>query len=253
MMLKIKSTQETYLEETNVMIKKYSSELNGCIISKTHIEQILSHMGSIFEKGNITFVFTNSTEVSCSSLEEFKSINFENKIIKSLRIVYYEFNVKKNIPSQDFTLDYDVFSEVYTISISSEDNDEYSKMKTFVDEWILSVQSQWRKRLAIIEKYSFVASIFFGLILGIVSGTGLCKLFNWKITEVAAINTYSIFITVSFFFIELLFYVFKRCFPRTEIDLGINRHKRTRVLAWILLMQVIWPFVLFIIGLVYKK
>lgn len=237
------------------MTKEYSFSLIGCKIDLSHLVSLLEKIGMSLEKDELSISFSDSTSIKELDINELSTMDFANKEIKSIKANYRKliFDDKINIESKTyFTFEQDIFDECYKITISSSDFDVFSKLKLIIDEWINNVRISYRIRLYGLFNHPVFLCVLSSILLTGATIVGIFCHINITAYFSAFILLVFVFLFVYSSFVSFLFSFLEKSFPKTEIDIGMNKATKRRKIACWLLTSLILPFIFMIIGIVLK-
>ena len=235
----------------------YSTELNGCIVDKHHISSFLGKMEPFFKDDTLVSVFFyDSTSIEKVKKSEFDEYDFSNLRVKTINIHLikhlYKTSTSDEIESSVWLKMDSQFND-NKVSVSSSSFDEYSKLRTIVDEWIRSITSQRRQKVIRILKKDFIISPLSTILMVIftIFGMGYHNLFS----DMELINIILPCIVFIFFYSSIVGFLVNRIksnFPPTEIDIGENIYEsRRKWIGWFI-TTILIPVLFFIISAVIK-
>lgn len=230
------------------MEKEYRIKLEGCIIKKEDIYLVFDIFKTLKHKEAV-FDFNDQTFVKVFNREEIEKYDFNNKEIKSLKLYFFETNFQTN-ESSSFRLDSSIFEGCYDITLSSSNDKQYAIFKTNIDEWYGRVLKKRRKVFSSFLSQSFWLSFVLTIPFALFITIGFGALSKWSLESS---QTFFIFVVSYFLFywaVLEIFALFRFCFPKIEIDIGINKHKNGRKAVWLILTVFLVPFLFMIIPLI---
>lgn len=226
------------------MTKSYSTNLNACIIDKEHLLRLMNEVSLFFDDTTVSFYFTDNTSISEVTREEFDEFDFSNRQIKNMRMSLFKSDFQTGkVSSVELEHEYD---KSYSLSVSSTDYGEYSKLKTIIDEWVKSICYEKRKSILVILQHEVLFSFLLSVLL--LSSIIAIFLVNSKLNiNLGFLLLFFILYICSFVLSDFVLNHLKNSFPRTEIDIGINIAKKKRKRSWIFISVYFIPFVYMLI------
>ena len=218
---------------------KQKLSLCGQIITR---EKIISLMEIIQqytdEKQILNIKFSDDSEYANLSIDEFKEICFDNKLIEKMDI--FVFSSYKYEWRNKFSFTYYRTHFDSNIEYSSNNRDQFLHIQDDVEKWETSVTS--RKWISIFYKWYFYVFIFFILSFSFATIT-------YKIISEASID---VIVKLTLALLPIIFNVIalpivaliRKSFPKVELDLGVNKSKKLRKFLWIVLTLIIIPIII---------
>ena len=206
-------------------------KLNGILLNKENILKLLEILDRHFKSYNMDFDLSDDNSIKSLSKEEFLNFDFTNETIKSIEINGH--NEKNN----KFSLKKDWLDKYY-IDFTAVDKDELSVIKGELEDWI-------RKSNYLKQTKRFFNSILFAVIVFVLCIIPeMILLWNYQqYTKAIAFSSALLLIPI----FMLVLWVFRKMFPRVEIDIGNNIHKQLRKYGWLVLSLIIIPMIIAIV------
>lgn len=206
-------------------------KLNGAILTQENLISLMKSAYSYFQNIRTSIKFTDNSNITGISVDEFEKMSFKNKKIKSFDI---KSSAYTNNKQSSFWVQHDDFSNVCEIKFEFSDYDDYVRFADVIDNWRNEVCDR-RKYINIIHSWGL--NILFFLI-AYIPLVFIGKDFNQMATSAG------IWVFPSFGYASGLKALLKYAFPLTEIDIGINNRKTFRKFAWGLISLLIIPIIL---------
>lgn len=212
---------------------KYSNKikLNGLLLNKENILKLLNVLDKHYDDYYIDLDFSEDNSVKNLSKEEFFNFDFANETIKSIEIS------GQNKQNSTFYFKKDWLDRYY-IEFTAVDKEELNLIKCELEDWI-------KKSNYLKQAKQFFNSMFFVVIVIILCITPEIILL-WNYQQYAKpIAFSSALLLIPIFMLTL--WVFKKMFPRVEIDIGNNIHKQLRKYGWLVLSLIVIPMIMAIV------
>lgn len=218
---------------------KQKLSLCGQIITREKIISLMEIIQQYTDERQILNIkFSDDSEYANLSIDEFKEICFDNKLIEKMNIYVfssYKYEWRNKFSFTYYRTDFDSDMEY-----SSNNRDQFLHIQDDVEKWETSVTS--RKWISIFYKWYFNVFIFFILSFSFATIT-------YKIISEASID---VIVKLTLILLPIIFNVialpivalFRKSFPKVELDLGVNKSKKLRKFLWIVLTLIIIPIII---------
>lgn len=218
---------------------KQKLSLCGQIITREKIISLMEIIQQYTDERQILNIkFSDDSEYANLSIDEFKEICFDNKLIEKMNIYVfssYKYEWRNKFSFTYYRTDFDSDMEY-----SSNNRDQFLHIQDDVEKWETSVTS--RKWISIFYKWYFNVFIFFILSFSFATIT-------YKIISEASID---VIVKLTLILLPIIFNVialpivalFRKSFPKVELDLGVNKSKKLRKILWIVLTLIIIPIII---------
>lgn len=214
------------------MKKERELKLMGCVIEKNDLLKFLE-LCNKYVNSDLKIKFKDET-LSGITCDELKKNEFTNLKIEEITLIGSLFESEKQNHIY-FSTGYD---DAYTLSFESDNDIEFLKMRDDFEKWVASLKKRESVAKVVYSWITPVTSFVISIILMLWTMVILNTKYNCSM-DLAALVIFP-FIAVTFGFLSLLRYAF----PKTEIDLGINNHKKLRGFLWFFITVIAIPIVL---------
>ena len=218
---------------------KQKMSLCGQIINKEKMISLMEIIRKYTDENQILNIkFNDDSEYANLSIHEFEEICFDNKLIEKMNI--YVFSSYKHGYRNKFSFTYyrtDLDSE---IEYSSNNRDQFLHIQDDIDKWKVSVTD--RKWCSFIYKWYFYVIMF--LIICASLSVFIYKLFCATSAD-SVVNVFLLLVQIIFYLFTIpCVKIIKHSFPKVELDIGINRHKKMRKILWVVISVIVIPFII---------
>lgn len=206
-------------------------KLNGAILTQENLISLMKSAYSYFQNIRTSIKFTDNSNITGISVDEFENMSFKNKKIKSFDI---KSSTYANNKRSSFWVQFDDLYNVCEVRFEFSDYDDYLRFADVIDNWGNEVCDR-RKYINIIHSWSLNVLFFLIAYIPLVSiGKDLNQM----------VESAGIWAIPAFGYAGGLKALLKYAFPLTEIDIGINNRKTFRKFAWGLISLLIIPIIL---------
>lgn len=215
-------------------------ELNGAIFTKDNIVKLMEIVNKYTNESEILNIkFSDGIEYSNIGIEDLKQMNFENLIIKDIKM--YIMSKWDSKYKNKFILYYSEIFKQCTLEYSSSNRDQFSSIRSDILDWKKNITAREKMINFIYSWYSqFILTfiIFLLIMLSVVDALKNESLFN--------ILGFNIFLMFAVYVILVIpsIKLIKYSYPKTEINIGINKSAKVRKYLWLLLTIIIIPIIL---------
>lgn len=218
---------------------KQKISLCGQIITREKIISLMEIIQQYTDERQILNIkFSDDLEYANLSIDEFKEICFDNKLIEKMNIYVfssYKYEWRNKFSFTYYRTDFDSDMEY-----SSNNRDQFLHIQDDVQKWETSVTS--RKWISIFYEWYFNVFIFFILSFSFATIT-------YKIISEVSID---VIVKLTLILLPIIFNVialpivalFRKSFPKVELDLGVNKSKKLRKFLWIVITLIIIPIII---------
>lgn len=218
---------------------KQKISLCGQIITREKIISLMEIIQQYTDERQILNIkFSDDSEYANLSIDEFKEICFDNKLIEKMNIYVfssYKYEWRNKFSFTYYRTDFDSDMEY-----SSNNRDQFLHIQDDVQKWETSVTS--RKWISIFYEWYFNVFIFFILSFSFATIT-------YKIISEVSID---VIVKLTLILLPIIFNVialpivalFRKSFPKVELDLGVNKSKKLRKFLWIVITLIIIPIII---------
>ena len=206
-------------------------KLSGAILTQMDIVRLMNIISSYSSKVTISVEYKDNSKVNKITVDNFETMSFKNKSIKSMEIHMIETRTDDSI---SIWLRFDTYYNMYELKYEFSDHNKYLSFSNEIEAWKTEVSD--RKRYINILNSPFISILTFVLIFLPI----LCLLVKHKINLGYAYLLVLASIGVS----AIVSFLVKLSFPLTEIDIGNNKHKSTRKVLWGVIVILVIPTIL---------
>ncbi|MBQ9731354.1 MAG: hypothetical protein IJV94_04560 [Bacilli bacterium] len=190
------------------------------------------------KKEILNLKFKDDLGYSDLNINEFKDLDFDNKLIEKVSIYVissYESNFENKLTFTYYGTDFDS-----DIVYSSNNKDQFLNIKDDIEKWNISVTS--RKWIPFIFKWYFYAFVFFVICVSL--SAFIYKFIYLMNVESAIVAVFLIIQSIFWILTMPCVQMIRQSFPKVELDIGVNKHKKTRNFLWIVISLIIIPFIM---------
>ena len=206
-------------------------KLSGAILTQMDIVRLMNIISSYSSKVTISVEYKDNSKVNKITVDNFKTMSFKNKRIKSMEIHMIETRTDDSI---SIWLRFDTYYNMYELKYEFSDHNKYLSFSNEIEAWKTEVSD--RKRYINILNSPFISILTFVLIFLPI----LCLLVKHKIN----LGYAYLLVLASMGVSAIVSFLVKLSFPLTEIDIGNNKHKSTRKVLWGVIVILVIPTIL---------
>jgi hypothetical protein len=206
-------------------------KLSGAILTQMDIVRLMNIISSYSSKVTISVEYKDNSKVNKITVDNFETMSFKNKSIKSMEIHMIETRTDDSI---SIWLRFDTYYNMYELKYEFSDHNKYLSFSNEIEAWKTEVSD--RKRYINILNSPFISILTFVLIFLPIS----CLLVKHKIN----LGYAYLLVLASMGVSAIVSFLVKLSFPLTEIDIGNNKHKSTRKVLWGVIVILVIPTIL---------
>ena len=206
-------------------------KLSGAILTQMDIVRLMNIISSYSSKVTISVEYKDNSKVNKITVDNFKTMSFKNKSIKSMEIHMIETRTDDSI---SIWLRFNTYYNMYELKYEFSDHNKYLSFSNEIEAWKTEVSD--RKRYINILNSPFISILTFVLIFLPI----LCLLVKHKIN----LGYAYLLVLASMGVSAIVSFLVKLSFPLTEIDIGNNKHKSTRKVLWGVIVILVIPTIL---------